>query len=406
VKPFYQWENNDGYCGEVSLIHAGMANGQFMSQFNERLVCGTGLSQSGVPGACAAHNNVPNYNAQVLIEDPGTGVSGPNPYADAALCAANARLAAVTFPYETAATGKPGYQQYMSWIKAQVIAGRQVTIGVLLNGGSDPQYDHEVSVLMIGTNHAPDDPTYYPDDVLYFDDHGVYTLSGTKWGKNPAIPPGAGDDTVGCTPYVYGYPFASLAQTRAGANRRDAQGYSIILPAAKSIQVYTGGNGYKPLTVTGPHDFAISVSGPVDTSGETLPVAVQIAAATTTKGTPNPMDPIAGWNYENPMIGKNLLGNSCTDKPPSRWMGKVVLEATATGLTPGIGYNLYEYEFSNVSGTGTGAALAVPTGNFNANASMAKRVTGFTAIGTTFATSVTVTSDKIVVFRAVPASAP
>jgi hypothetical protein len=59
-----------------------------------------------------------------------------------------------------------------------------------------------------------------------------------------------------------------------------------------------------------------------------------------------------------------------------------------------------------VSGTGTGAALAVPTGNFNANASMAKRVTGFTAIGTTFATSVTVTSDKIVVFRAVPASAP
>ena len=173
----------------MSLIHAGMANGQFMSQFNERLVCGAGLSQSRPPGACATHNNVPNSNAQVLIEDPGTGVSGAEPYANAALCASNARLAAVTFPYETAATGQTGYRHYMTWIKTQLIAGNQVIIAVLLNGGTDSQYDHEVSVLMIGANHAPDDPSYYPDDVLYFDDHGVYTLLGTKWAKFPPFRP-------------------------------------------------------------------------------------------------------------------------------------------------------------------------------------------------------------------------
>ena len=54
VQPFYQWENNDGYCGEVSMMQAGLNNGQWMSQFNARLICGTGLSQSGPNGACAS----------------------------------------------------------------------------------------------------------------------------------------------------------------------------------------------------------------------------------------------------------------------------------------------------------------------------------------------------------------
>ena len=45
LQPFYQWENNDGYCGEVSMMQAGLNNGQWMSQFNARLICGAGLSQ-------------------------------------------------------------------------------------------------------------------------------------------------------------------------------------------------------------------------------------------------------------------------------------------------------------------------------------------------------------------------
>ena len=31
------------------MIEAGLSNGQWMSQFNGRLICGTGLSQSGTP---------------------------------------------------------------------------------------------------------------------------------------------------------------------------------------------------------------------------------------------------------------------------------------------------------------------------------------------------------------------
>jgi hypothetical protein len=32
-----------------------------------------------------------------------------------------------------------------------------------------PAADHEVAVIGLGTNHSPTDPTYYPDDVVYFD---------------------------------------------------------------------------------------------------------------------------------------------------------------------------------------------------------------------------------------------
>src|ERR1700689_2932005 len=40
VTPFYQWESNDGYCGESSLISSGLINGQWMSQYSARLVRG------------------------------------------------------------------------------------------------------------------------------------------------------------------------------------------------------------------------------------------------------------------------------------------------------------------------------------------------------------------------------
>jgi hypothetical protein len=406
LQPFYQWENNYGYCGEVSMMEAELNNGQWMSQFNARLICGTGLSQSGPNGACAAHHGNPDYNAQLLIEDPGTGVSGPNIYADAAQCLSNSRLSAATYNYSAQASGMAGYEQYMSWVKQEVIAGHQVTMAILLKGGSSTQYDHEVAVIKIGTNHSPADATYYPDDVLYFDDHGVFTLSGTKFTSNPPIPPGAGSDSTGCTPYVFGYSFVSLANTRAGANGKGAQAYSVIIPDDRTMKTFTGGSGYAPVTITGPHNYGFSVAGPADPTGVTLPVALTIAGPTVTKGAANPLDPVAGYDYENPMIGTSVWGRSCTNKPPDTWMTDFALQVAVSGLTPGVAYNLYEYEFSSVAGQGSAAALAVPVENFNANANLATHVTAFTAASSTFQQTVTTTSNKIVVFRCVPATAP
>jgi len=406
VTPFYQWENNDGYCGEVSMMQAGLNNGQWMSQLNARLICGTGLSQSGPDGACADHHRRVNYNAQLLIEDPGTGVTGPNTYADAALCLSNSRLQATTFDYTRQVPGMAGFEQYMSWVKNEVIQGHQVTVALLAKGGGDQQYDHEVTVIKIGTNHSPNDPTYYPDDVLYFDDHGVYTLSGDHFTSNPSIPPGAGSDSTGCTPYVFGYSFDSIANTREGANRRNAHGYSIVIPDNRTIRTFAGGDGYSTVPILGPHNYGFSVSGPEDKDSETLPVTLTIVGPTYTDGVENPFDPLAGYDYENTMIGKSKWGLGCTNKPPSAWMTNFQLQVTVSGLTPGVGYNLYEYDFSSVSGEGPQAALAVPTEDFNANASLATRVTTFTAASSTYTTSLTTTSDKIVVFRCVPVNAP
>jgi hypothetical protein len=106
-----------------------------------------------------------------------------------------------------------------------------------------------------------------------------------------------------------------------------------------------------------------------------------------------------------PWIGKSIWGFSCTNRRPEP-MTHFVLKATVSGLTPGVSYNLYEYEFSSVEGEGPAAALRVPVRDFNANAGMATHVTSFTANATTFAQEVTTTSDKIAVFRCVAASAP
>ena len=121
--------------------------------------------------------------------------------------------------------------------------------------------------------------TYYPDDVLYIEDHGA-----TCTGDNTPIPPGAGSDK-GCTPYVFCYAFKDLPHTREQANgnkwsKPPAYDYSIVIPENKWITTVAGSDGYqKNVRIIVPHNFAFSVSGPIDTSSETLPLALTIVGA-------------------------------------------------------------------------------------------------------------------------------
>ena len=440
VAPFYQWESNNGYCGEVSLMSAGLANGQWMSQYNARMVCGgffgpetngygASLEQAGTP---PGKNG--NYNAELLLENPNQGLTGPNDYDWAARCAANAGLMLAQYPsttgYQKTNSGLAGYQDFMTWIKSRIIAGHQVTLGVLLNpaaGGSDAQYDHIVNVIKIGTNHSPADSTYYADDVLYFDDHGVYTLKRSAKGvwsftSNPSIPAGAGTDIKGCTPYLFAYTFGSLVKTRAQASASGASAYSIVMPdAATTVRSNTGNaaaNGDGTTKVPGPHNAAFAISGPLDTQGVTKPIALAILGTsrlTNGNWVPNPIDenslPAAGYNYENPYIGGpvgSCDNSNCISNTQPAAM-EMTLQATVQGLTAGISYNLYEYDFPTQSGanTGSAAALGIPTSNFNAQSIKATNKTPFIAQGPTYQTAaLTRTSDQIVIFRAVPASAP
>jgi hypothetical protein len=62
----------------------------------------------------------------------------------------------------------------------------------------------KVTVAKVGTDHDVNDATYYDDDVLYIEDHGVFGvyIANSSDGKhkfyptNPSIPPGAGDRLI------------------------------------------------------------------------------------------------------------------------------------------------------------------------------------------------------------------
>lgn len=427
VQIIYQWNANNGYCGEASLVSAGMANGQYMSQADARLVCGafmgkatdgTGASllQSGEMGAESL-----NSNAQMLLQDVDAGMSGTNDFAHASQCAVNSGLDAVTYPFasgdKTANVGNSGVQDYLSWIKAEMIAGHHVTIGVLANGGEDAEYDHEVTVLKIGTNHAVTDDTYYADDVLYFDDHGEYTLQRNSDGvwdfaDNPAVPVGAGGDVTGCTPYVFAYPFGRIAKTRKEANEAGAPAYSLVIPSSDHISVIAGNTapeGDGMTQVIGPHNYALSVRRPLDPAGKTEKVSLTIASSRSLEDgvwAENAKDAIAGFNYESPYISP--MPDGCDDGDCFTNMRpapmQITLIATVQGLVAGQDYTLLEYVFPALNGskTGTLAAIPVPVQDFGLQAHEATNVTRFTAKSTRFSLPpIQRMSNQIIMFRAV-----
>lgn len=421
VQIFYQWNANNGYCGEASLISAGLANGQYMSQADTRLACGafmgkasdgTGASllQSGGLGATAV-----NYNAQMLLEDAGAGVSGENDFGQGARCAANSGLEATTYPFETGYktvnTGVSGVQDYLSWIKAEMIAGHHVTIGVVWNGGDDAQYDHIVSVVKIGTNHDVNDPSYYPDDVLYFDDHGLYTLQfdyedGWEFTDNPASPVGAGGDDKGCTPYLFAYTFDTIAKTRKAANKTNAPAYSLIIPSSAEISVIAGNSareGDGLVQINGPHNYALSVHGPLDTADQTQKVSLKIVSSRSLqKGvwTENLRDPIGGFNYENPYISPTPDGcddGECLTNIRPEPM-QIELVATLRGLVVGRSYKVVEYNFPFLDGSKTGRFAAMPD-----DQAQASYVTSLTAVSTEVALPpVQRMSNQLIKFRVFP----
>lgn len=424
VQIVYQWNANNGYCGEASLISAGLANGQYMSQADARLACGAFMGKASVgKGASLLQGGelgatIVNYNAQMLLEYAGAGVSGENDFGQGARCAANSGLDAKAYPFETgyrtANIGEIGVQDYLSWIKAEMIAGHHVTIGVLSNGGDDQQYDHIVTVVKIGTNHDVTDPSYYPDDILYFDDHGQYPLQlddDSEWEfvETPAVPVGGDDD--GCTPYVYAYPFGEIARTREDANMEDAPAYSLVIPASKPIDVIAGNtapDGDGLVQIDGSHNYALSVHGPLDLADQAQKVSLEIVSSRTLENgvwTDNPHDPVAGFNYENPYISPTPNGcddGECFTNTRPEPM-QIALVATVHGLVVGQDYTLFEFSFPALDGSKTGhsAAIPVPVQDFGLQASEATNVIHFTAKSTSFSLpEVQRMSNEIIMFRA------
>ena len=215
IGPRLQWNENYGYCGEVSLISAGLYYGQYISQYDARALASPGIGQN-------------LFSSQLLL-----GINDQ-------LAAASMHLNAV----EWNTAGETSSKKFVAWLKQNVTAGYPVAIGVFVNeylfyGNTDPQagsssYDHVVPVTGVGSRQALQDGKYRAADMIIFNDNGEWSQGG-----NP--------------PYIFTYKAGSFLNDRAGANSPTGSIYS--LPN-------TGQN------------YGLAVTGVMDTNHDTMRVQV------------------------------------------------------------------------------------------------------------------------------------
>lgn len=212
IPPRLQWEANGGYCGEVSLISAGLYYGQYVSQYDAR-ICAIGLT--------------PQNKGELLL-----GVNDTR---------AADRMRLKSEAWNDRQTAAPA--RFLQWVKRQVLRGRPVAIGVYNNefklygkraaSAGDPQYDHIVPVSRIRSRSPLHSRRYHGSDHITFSDNGLW---GTRHYR-----------------YFFTATFAKFPGNRAQAN--DPRGPLYRLP------------NYG-------HNFGIAISGVKDRDGDTLPVRV------------------------------------------------------------------------------------------------------------------------------------
>jgi hypothetical protein len=239
IGPRYQWNHNYGYCGEVSLISAGLYYGQYLSQYDAR--------------AAASDRPQNRLRSQLLL-----GVN--------ALRAANAmHLNSVVWD----TSRERSTDDFLLWVKQNVLQTHPVAIGIFMNQfrfygnrnprAGSPQYDHIVPVVGMASDHPRGDRGYFPGDVLTFSDNG-------EWSSDRRS-----------AQYYFSYAFGAFQKTRQEANARRGPIYSIA------------GDG---------QNFAIAITGVKDEEHETLPVRVttnlnyeqpQIAQGSSRRPAPEPL---------------------------------------------------------------------------------------------------------------------
>lgn len=212
IPPRLQWNGNHGYCGEVSLISAGLYYGQYISQYDARACVSEGAQQN---------------KDQLLL-----GVND--------LYAASKMHLKVIKWHPVL---EKNTNQFLTWVKKNVMKGYPVAIGIYTNenrfyGNADPnagdkQYDHIVPVTGIASNF-PSDLAYHGDDVIFFSDNGLWC-----------------DNTD--PHYLFNYSFDAFQMSRIDANQINAPVYSLC-------------NSGK--------NYGLAVTGVRDGYGETLPVRI------------------------------------------------------------------------------------------------------------------------------------
>lgn len=243
MAPRLQWDPNFGYCGETSMIMAGMRFGQYTSQWTARRLA-------------SARTNQTLEASQLLL-----GVSPPD--GNAVTAATGMRLNMVS--YDSAQpSNTPGY---LAWIKQHVVQGDSVTIGMLTNRNilgqdtpGDSEYDHIVPVIRVSSEQPLEGAnagTYFPTDTLTIND--LETPRGNT-----------ADNPAGST--LYTYRFDAVQKTRRQANR--GSGPENLYSVLKA----SGADG---------SNYAVAVTGVTDTSpGGPYVIPVAVTSSRNNEGLP------------------------------------------------------------------------------------------------------------------------
>lgn len=352
-----QWHENFGYCGETSYVTIGLSLGQYVSQFTMRSIASPGLAQN-------------NINSQLLL---GT---------------ANAKSSANTMHFVSSTNYDSSTKDFLKWIKEQLSLGHPVVLGVYLNEqqfyghtigaactqsstctnsqtcidgycqSGDPEYDHIVTAVSVQTSHpcsAPGTCSYYDDDIITIDDHGLFA-SECDYGNTFLGCPPKGNPANLCSPnnytYLYSYSFGDFQKTRAQANdTKDVYSIAESL-STNSLEVY-----------------GISIQG-VQGQDELLPVQLNVDK-----------------NYECTTVGHDSNSAPTPNDP-------LALTINVPGMIAGKIYKLYRYtNFSDV-----------PTSDFdkNSQACLSNKTCSVSQISTDSPPpSDSITTNQTVIYRAV-----
>ncbi len=165
-----QWQNANGYCGEMSIQMIGMHYGNYISEDICRTVAGGEL--------------LIDVNDSVALE-----------------------AFSFTFKEWNPGQPQPQYQNYLNWVKQYLNKKQPVIITVYIQGLSDPDYDHIIPA--IGFN-AQNLNTYNSADQLTYNscfDTTAFTRSfGSLWDTRPMT--GNGATNTYCIPKNVNYGVA------------------------------------------------------------------------------------------------------------------------------------------------------------------------------------------------------
>jgi len=160
-----------------------MALGQWIGQFNTRAIASPftiNITQTGT----SVDGRI-KYLSQMLLND-----ASPPTSNNWGVAASRMGLVAQAYPSAGQQGGVAGYRHFMRWVKQQVVQGAYVTLGVIEQGGGKP-YGHIVNVVRVQSDFPANDTSYHGTDVLWIDDHGLYTRMSSHYGSPSA------DNTAG-----------------------------------------------------------------------------------------------------------------------------------------------------------------------------------------------------------------